>query len=116
MWFAEIQIDAIRSLRKGWDSYGADPPDEPTLEAGRSLLWSLSEVVEIPKPHIYPTRSGGIQFEWELDGRYIELEVDSPQTATWYFCDEKTHAEEEGTLRVSDSLEEIVVLILRVVA
>ena len=31
---------------------------------------------DLPLPYIYPTPEGGIQAEWSLDGREIEVEID----------------------------------------
>ena len=81
----EKQLDAIALLPAGWDSNGAPSPDIHLVESARSLIKCLAQLGAVSKPHVNPTPSGGVQFEWEIDDRYFELEVVAEHAAA-YFC------------------------------
>ena len=72
---AARQFQAIANLPDGWESY-APPPDVEKLEAGWRLLLRLCQAGDLPKPHINPTRNGGVQFDWEEGPRYFEIEME----------------------------------------
>jgi hypothetical protein len=97
-WLSEVweQMQAIAALSDGWDSYGAEAPDSNKLEAAWGLLVCLCQNTDLPKPYVNPTRSGGVQFEWEVGHRYFELEVVSERAATYLYCDDAAHVEETG--------------------
>ena len=109
------QVSAMADLAPGWDSHGADPPDMAVLQGAVNLLTSLYESGRVPKPHIYPTRSGGVQFEWENGPRYFEIELISESKANFFYSDAAAKLETSGTIREGDSLEEATVLIRQVV-
>jgi len=108
------QLASIGKLEHGWDSYGAAPPDMNTVEGAWNLLQSLSETGIVPKPYIYPARSGGVQLEWEHSKRYLEIELVTETEAHYFFSDPATRFEVEGTVREGDSLDEVLALIARV--
>ncbi len=65
---------SLLELKAGWDSYGARAPKISLFEAGLQLITRL--VGEgAPTPHVVPTNRGGLQFEWALAGRELEIEV-----------------------------------------
>lgn len=104
---ALLQLDRISRLAPGWDSHGAAAPDERLVNAGRSLLlflWASSQPSRsMGEPHVSPTRSGGVQFEWENGGCYFEIEIATEREATWLFQDVATRVEEEGTYALGHS-------------
>lgn len=108
---ASEQLAAIAELEQGWDSYGGDPPSADAIEGAWNLLQSLGETRVVPQPHIYPSRSGGIQLEWELRGKYLDIELLSGTEARYFFSDSTTHSEAEGMLREGESLDEVITLI-----
>ncbi len=65
----------ISKLPSNWDSYQADPPLPELIETAKQLLTDLARDHELPRPHVGPTRRGGVQIEWEHDHRYFEIEV-----------------------------------------
>lgn len=106
------QIKAISELHSGWDSQGGDPPDRSTLKGGAILLRLLaSDDANIMKPHIHPTRSGGVQFHWEYGSRYFEIEVLDEKTAHFYFIDSNSLREYEGELHLGDRLTDVLRLL-----
>jgi hypothetical protein len=111
---AARQFRAIANLPHGWDSYGSPPPDADKLEAGWRLLLRLCQAGDLPKPHINPTRDGGVQFDWEEGPRYFEIEVKGPAEATYLWCDEAAGAEETGTISEGEPLDAVVAFVRRV--
>jgi|SRR6266496_4461302 len=114
--FAEQQIRAIEELPDGWDSEGAGRPDSRTVRAGLDLLGTIFTAVCVPKPHINPTPSGGVQFDWESGGRYFELEIIDSANASYYFEDEKLGEAKSGALRFGQPHSEFVRLLDRLIA
>ena len=110
---AQDQLAAIGELGSGWDSHGADPPDLAAIHGAWSLLRSLGETGLVPKPHIYPARSGGIQLEWEGTGKYLEIEILSETEARYFFSDTTDRIEAEGVLEQGRSLDDVIELIER---
>ncbi len=108
------QLRAIEQLTPGWDSNGADPPNPRILRAAHTLIVCLCEAGLIAKPHVNPTRNGGVQLEWESPLRYFELDVDCEQSAAYFFQDEIEGAEVEGRVSVGERLEPILEFVRRV--
>ena len=102
-----IQLQVIASLPDGWDSYGTPSPDRNKVKAGWGLLDCLCKNAELPKPHVNPTRNGGVQFEWEAGDRYFELEVVAERAATYLYCDDAEGVEETGKVFEEESLEPV---------
>lgn len=72
------QLDAILRLRANWDGYNADPPDPAAVALAREFVTYFELIGVAPTIRAYPTRVGGVQFEWE-DARWdreLELEPD----------------------------------------
>lgn len=116
VWFeqAEAQLAAIAELPQGWDSQGGAPPADTTVHGAKCLLLSLCDDSELPPPHIHPTRSGGVQFEWEQGSRYFEIEVQGERAATYFYSDDKTGEETSGTLFEDESLAPLLFFIHRI--
>lgn len=115
-WFKDVfgELEQLLQLPKGWDSNGAEPPEEPMTLAALEIATSLAQVEWTRPSVVTATRSGGIQFEWgSHDAAYFELECVDRNTAEYYFCDKRTGIEKEGTVRSGDSLADVVFFILR---
>ena len=112
--FVRKQLQAIKSLPDGWDSYGAPRPDARLVAAARGLIECVAQAADLPQPHVNPTRSGGVQFEWESAGRYFEIEVTRQCAAEYLYCDDAAHVEETGNLFAEEPLEEVLAFIRRV--
>ena len=108
------QLSAIARLPAGWDSQGSDPPEPQLVDAAKGLLWLLCAAGDLPQPHINPTPSGGVQFEWEHADRYFEMEVTDESAAAWFFQDRSARIEVERELEPGDPLDEAIEFIRRV--
>jgi hypothetical protein len=117
-WLERILDDlkCLAELQHGWDSNGADSPEEPMILAAVEIAVSLA-AVEWTRPLVVTaTRGGGVQFEWgSHDHAYLELECVDRNTAEYFFSDGRSGTEKEGTVRSGESLAEIVPLILQTV-
>lgn len=111
---ATAQLRAIMDLRAGWDSNGAEPPDPSIVTGALALLQCLVGDARVPKPHINPTPSGGVQFEWERGDRYFEIELVSPTEAHGYFADPDSRRGQCVTVRAGESLLPVVICIEQV--
>jgi hypothetical protein len=69
-------LDRLSRLPENWNSYNADPIRMDVIAAARDFA-SRYEFAQ--KPWVVPTSSGGVQFEWIIEGRELELEFDSTQ-------------------------------------
>ena len=112
--FVRKQLQAIRSLRAGWDSYCAPSPDARLVTSAEGLIECLAQDPSVPQPHVNPTPVGSVQFEWESGDRYFELEVVAERAANYLFCDAQTHEEETGSVFEQESLGPVLDLIKRV--
>ena len=85
------QIEAIRkllhllSLPHDWDSYGSPPPAEVAVTAGVGLILGM-DLDYFVTPRIVAVSGGGVQLEWTLGSREIEIEIDSEGSAEYLEC------------------------------
>ncbi len=71
-WIPEI-IEELKVLKKNWDS-----------DVNPALRY-LGTLGKMPKPHVYPTRDGGVQFDWEVFLTvYLEVSVKSGRVSYLY--------------------------------
>jgi len=114
-WLDDVaqQFETIANLPEGWDTYGAPRPDIRILNSGWWLLLSLCRACAVPRPHVNPTRTGGIQFEWEDEARYFEIEIIDETAAGYFYRDDDMALEEEGELSVGGRLGDVLEYIRR---
>ena len=105
---AARQFQAIGRLSEGWDGGGASRPAASSLDAAWGLLVSLCSLGDFSKPHVNPTRAGGVQLEWESRDGYLEVEVAADQTVNFFFRDDQRHIEESGEIIADKPLDRVV--------
>ena len=69
-------IAKIANLQDNWDSYGASAISMDLLKSSLDLLSNVIGPKD-PLPSIVPTVTGGIQFEWHVNGVDLEVEIES---------------------------------------
>lgn len=68
------RLITVRKLPENWDSYGSPPPTESAFAVGIRLLTAI-DFDELPAPRIIPVSGGGVQLEWDVGIRELELEI-----------------------------------------
>ena len=78
------KLKKLSELSENWDSYGAK-----TIEKNAVLMaLNLIEVIyspRVPEPAIVPLASGGIQFEWHIPQKDLEISLSPNGQAAIYF-------------------------------
>jgi len=67
------QMDDLRKLKHGWDSYGAEPPSQAACDNAERFLAGCQPI---------PTTRGGIAFEWSMCGWELYIEFLKNDTCT----------------------------------
>ena len=71
---ALIALFHVAKLPVDWDSYGSIPPLPKVVKNAERLLMAI-KFEDLPVPHIVPVSGGGIQIEWSISARELELEI-----------------------------------------
>jgi len=88
------KLETFRAYQAGWDSYGAHSIDNEALEHAKRFL-NDSLFSNLDKPFITPTSNGGIQVEWNRDGKALELEFVSLTELHYFYSDSSGERESE---------------------
>ncbi len=105
-------LGVIAKLSANWDSYQSDPPTPEIIETAKQLLTDLAKDPKLPRPYVNPTRSGGVQIEWEHGQRYFEVEVHTHLGAHLLYSGDGV--EEKSCYMQGDRLDTIIEYIHRV--
>jgi len=75
-WLEELvaRSASLLELTDNWDSYGASAPRLDLLAVGVQVVTRCRRA-GLPVPQVVPTTRGGVQYEWHLPGRSMEIEV-----------------------------------------
>ncbi|MBI2195029.1 MAG: hypothetical protein HYU36_23860 [Planctomycetes bacterium] len=75
-WLVETlkKIERLSQLSANWDSYGAQPVKAEILGLSIRLLGSL-EGESLPNPLVSAGSAGTVDFEWQFQGRELEVEI-----------------------------------------
>ncbi|HEX9271499.1 MAG TPA: hypothetical protein VGA01_04710 [Candidatus Binatia bacterium] len=79
---AQHKISELARLAENWDSYGSRPIQSMAIEQASIAIEHLSDI-SLPPPQIFPVPGGGLQLEFEQDGRELEIEF-LPDGSTEY--------------------------------
>ncbi len=92
------QSSALLALEDGWLDGAGSAPDGP------GILW-LAQALEsglpegLPRPHLYPTESGGVTAEWTCGNVEASLEIDlAARAGIWAADDLERGVSEERRL------------------
>lgn len=95
------ELDRLSRLPWNWDSYGAPVIDPDIITAARKFIETLPENLA-SRPKVVPMSTGNLQFEWQHQGKLLELEFETAKTIHYLQWQPKTGVEEEGTFPTSD--------------
>lgn len=68
------KIASLRRLPENWDSYGATPISEETLDAAEELI-ALPALPSVATPRVLPLADGSVQIGWQNGDREADIEV-----------------------------------------
>jgi hypothetical protein len=91
----------LSTLPDNWDGAGSPPIAPEVITKAIDVLCRFRSAVE-PMSHVSPVPGGGLQLEWHLRDRYLEIEV-FPDESVEYLLEARGQAPEEGTLLFSDA-------------
>lgn len=77
-WYPSVsrRLRELSLYGPNWDSYDSPPPTAKAIQLTTGLLlWARIHSRDMPRPHLVPVSGGGIQLEWQLGSRELELEV-----------------------------------------
>lgn len=105
-WRASVieKLSRFRSLPPNWNSYGSPPPSLLAIQRAIGFVSSLLDDRQA-RPRVTPVSGGGIQFDWSLGEREIELEFLSDGTVQYILASDRNSDGIEGkfdTISVSD--------------
>lgn len=92
-------LNSAASLPANWDSYGARPVNQRTLEHALDVLLRVVGN-EDPIPEILATSHGGIQFLWHKPGRELKVAINAPFQGEFYYSDDERDVEFEGPFSI----------------
>lgn len=89
------QLDAMLRLKENWDGYGADPIQPGPVLLAKEFVLFFEAFAARMRPairdiRVYPTRSGGVQIEWEDDTTETEMEIYTDGRIEFLFVDKAT--------------------------
>lgn len=100
-WLISIlrELNRIAVLPSNWDSYGAVPIGQRTLEHALDVIRKIMDEKRVlPTPQTGATASGGVGFEWHFGGKDLEIEIEAPFKVHAYFYNERTGEEREDDI------------------
>jgi len=78
------KIRGLKDLQENWDSYGA-PKIDPSAIGVAELVAVYCLCQGAFTPNVVPTACGGVQLEWHLDLKSLEVRVNHPDYSPTYF-------------------------------
>lgn len=93
---AQQKISELARLAENWDSYGSRPIQSSAIEQASKAIEYLSDI-SLPPPQIFPVPGGGLQLEFEQDGRELEIEF-LPDGSTEYLMIASNGEMREGSI------------------
>lgn len=67
------QVGGLARLPKGWDSYGADPPNETAIKTSSDFIGILRDY-QLRPTKVSPSAEGGVGICFERDDKYADIE------------------------------------------
>jgi hypothetical protein len=86
---------SFKDLPQNWNSYGADAIAASALQSAHAILVAAGELRSLPLA-IVPTARGGVQLEWKLPDREVEIETTPDRTVQIAVFEGDQEFEEEG--------------------
>ncbi|WP_164103406.1 hypothetical protein [Candidatus Laterigemmans baculatus] len=106
-------LDRLRELPANWNSYGALPIADASIDYAKEILVALSSFTGISRPRIAASPSGfvALSWEWEHDTRELDVEVRANGLIGYAYSDE--NAPSDDTEAETSDVGEIVAILTR---
>jgi len=98
---AADMVAKLNALTDNWDEEGSPRIRPEIVTKAVEVLCKLSSAIE-PMSHACPVPGGGLQLEWQLPDRYLEIEV-FPDGSVEYLRRTSGTDPEEGSLSLTDT-------------
>lgn len=103
------EVEQLRAVPRGWDSYRGDPVDEIAVQRAVGLIARFQDLMEpVPRPVIGPTADGAVVLRWELDDRDVDIVFRRVGGRYLIAKPDTDEIFEEGTLDYIDPLKHVV--------
>ena len=89
------RMDSLRAMEANWDLDGAAAPNDSVID---DVVKFCRRSVSPPIPFARPLYSGGIQLEWFVNSRRLEIDFEPNQAPSYFTFDSVTGDEKEGQL------------------
>lgn len=92
------RLNKVLSLPENWDSYGSCPPTQDAANTAMDVLTRI-DMDYFVAPRVVPISGGGLQLEWEIGTRALELEILSDGSVE-YLTTERREPRDEGRIHM----------------
>jgi len=104
------RLNEILSLPENWDSYGSSPPTQDAANTAMNLLTGI-DIDYFVAPRVVPVSGGGLQLEWEVGTRGLELEILNDGSVE-YLTTERRESYGEGPIRMVNEVRSLFLWLL----
>lgn len=80
------RVQQLKAMPPNWDGYGSPPIQPSAVSVTIQLMRAIARISSLP-PHIVPVSGGGLQLEWAIGQRELEIGV-APSGSLDYLTDE----------------------------
>ncbi|MEO5631782.1 MAG: hypothetical protein ABIQ24_03665 [Nitrospiraceae bacterium] len=101
-----LRIAECVALKENWDSYGGHPPSFDTVLAAIDLIDAIPQH-DPPRPRVVPLATGGIQLEWKVSQRELDIEISPGSTYRYLKFDPRITSGELDNELPLDSLSDV---------
>lgn len=91
------RLNEVLSLLENWDSYGSPAPTQDAANTAMDLLTGI-DIDYFVAPRVVPVSGGGLQLEWQIETRRLELEILSDGSVE-YLTTDREESCAEGHIR-----------------
>jgi len=110
------RLGEIVNLPQNWDSYGSPPPTSTAIEIVMDLLLTIDNP-SLPAPRVVPVSGGGLQLEWNVSPRELQLEISGEGIAQCLQIEDRRPVrEEEISHLTSDRIRSLLTWLVPLVA
>jgi hypothetical protein len=104
--WAVRQIEPLFKLPSGWDGYGAERTDARLASFAIHYLAFLKGKYKVSSPIVSPTVCGGVNLEWDIDNKCLEIEIDSMAGGFYIYKDAANNVRRNGLVQVNAPIEQ----------